>query len=71
MCLKTRIRYAEEPGLTRIQTDRHIPVGIHDGGGVAVEPVERPVDRNGIDGAILLTDRTEIVIHPSTERWLA
>ena len=38
---------------------------------LGLEAGYRLLDRNGIDGAILLTDRTEIVIHPSTERWLA
>jgi thiamine biosynthesis lipoprotein len=28
------------------------------------------LDRVGVDGAILLTDRDELVIHPATERWL-
>ena len=29
------------------------------------------LDRSGIDGALLLTDRDELVIHPATLRWLA
>ena len=29
------------------------------------------LDRVGVHGAILLTDREELVIHPSTDRWLA
>lgn len=29
------------------------------------------LDRIGVDGAILLTDRAELVIHPATLRWLA
>ena len=58
---KTRIGHAEEPGLTRIQSDRHIPIGIHDGGGVAVDPVERPVGQPPLADAVEVeseTDRT-------------
>ena len=29
------------------------------------------LDRSAVDGAILLTDRDELVIHPTTLRWLA
>lgn len=29
------------------------------------------LDRVGVDGALLLTDRDEVVIHPATVRWLA
>ena len=29
------------------------------------------LDRAGVDGALLLTDRDELVIHPATLRWLA
>ena len=29
------------------------------------------LERVGVDGAILLTDRDELVIHPATLRWLA
>jgi thiamine biosynthesis lipoprotein len=29
------------------------------------------LDRSGIDGALLLTDRDKLVIHPATLRWLA
>jgi thiamine biosynthesis lipoprotein len=29
------------------------------------------LDRVGVDGAILLTEQAEVVIHPSTARWLA
>jgi thiamine biosynthesis lipoprotein len=29
------------------------------------------LERAGVDGAILLTDRDELVIHPATFRWLA
>ena len=29
------------------------------------------LERSGVDGAILLTDRAEVVVHPSTDRWLA
>ena len=29
------------------------------------------LDRVGVDGALLLTDRDELLIHPATLRWLA
>lgn len=29
------------------------------------------LDRVGVDGAILLTDRADVVIHPATARWMA
>ena len=29
------------------------------------------LDRVGVDGALLLTDRAEFLIHPATMRWLA
>ena len=29
------------------------------------------LERSGVDGAFLLTDQAEVVVHPATERWLA
>ena len=29
------------------------------------------LDRVGVDGALVLTDRAEFLVHPSTRKWLA